>query len=159
MLIAYKKGYRVLSDGTFVSPKGVPLKTKVIRGKYRCYTLRISPSESGNVMIHRLCAYQKYGDIIFMADCVRHINGNSLDNSFKNIEIGTSKDNAQDVPKEKRNLIGINASRFSIKWDREAVERYYKLHGYKNTMKHFGISSSSLWRVLHRKTNNVNPNK
>lgn len=159
IIIAYEKGYRVLEDGVFISPKGVPLKTKLIRGKYECYSLKIGDNAIANLMIHRLCAYQKFGDLLFKADCVRHLDGNSLNNSWDNIAIGTIKDNVHDIPKKKRIWIGENASKYTIKWDREKIEEYYnKTHSYKETMNHFGISKSSLWRVLHRKTYNKNPN-
>lgn len=159
IIIAYEKGYRVLEDGVFISPKGVPLKTKLIRGKYECYSLKIGDNAIANLMIHRLCAYQKFGDLLFKADCVRHLDGNSLNNSWNNIAIGTIKDNVHDIPKKKRIWIGENASKYTIKWDREKIEEYYnKTHSCKETMNYFGISKSSLWRVLHRKTYNKNPN-
>ena len=154
LLKAYESGYRVLEDGTFVSPNGCVLKTKLIRGRYKAYTIKISTTEKSHIMIHRLCAYQIYGDKLFEAECVRHLNGDSLDNSWMNIAIGTYKENSQDVPKEKRQWIGENASKYTIKWDREEIENFYKKHSGKETRKHFGISPSSLWRVLNRKTNN-----
>ena len=39
----------------------------------------------------------KYGEEAFEADCVRHLNDNSLDNSWDNIVIGTHMDNHLDA--------------------------------------------------------------
>ena len=55
------------------------------------------------IKVHRLAAYQKFGDKLFEKGMqVRHLNGNKLDFSFENIELGTGKENCQDIPKEQR---------------------------------------------------------
>ncbi|QNI20428.1 HNH endonuclease [Bacillus phage 1_ICo-2020] len=46
---------------------------------------------------HRLIAYIKYGEVAFEAECVRHLNDNSLDNSWDNIALGTHMDNHLDA--------------------------------------------------------------
>ncbi|WP_430794437.1 HNH endonuclease [Bacillus thuringiensis] len=48
---------------------------------------------------HRIIAYLKYGETAFEAECVRHLNDNSLDNSWDNIEIGSLYDNHLDAVK------------------------------------------------------------
>lgn len=63
-------------------------------------------------MVHRLQAYQKFGDKIFENKIVvRHLNGNYLDNSWDNILIGTFSDNKMDIPKENRIKSATTASR------------------------------------------------
>lgn len=55
------------------------------------------------VKVHRLVAYQKFGNAIFEKGIeVRHLNGNKLDFSFENISIGTAKENSQDKPRKER---------------------------------------------------------
>ena len=47
--------------------------------------------------VHRLIAFQKFGDQIFKTGIVvRHLNCNSLDNSESNIEIGSQFENKMD---------------------------------------------------------------
>jgi hypothetical protein len=89
-------------------------------------------------------AYQKYGELLFAADCVRHLNGNSLDNSYDNIEIGSWSDNMMDIPKEIR-------VRRSVKYKNiDEIRNYYNnCKSYKETMERYGISSKgTLYHIL-----------
>lgn len=53
--------------------------------------------------VHRFQAYVKYKDLIYKEKiCVRHLDGNSLNNSIDNIEIGSWTDNRLDIKKEIR---------------------------------------------------------
>lgn len=152
-IIAHERGYRVLEDGTFVSPKGKVLKTTASRGGYRQYSIKIN-GEDSSFKIHRLCAYQKFGNELFSAECVRHLDGNCTNNAWDNIEIGSQKDNLSDVPKEVRQKMGENASRYTIKHHnvREIQEYRKQGHTYKEIMKKFKLSNGSVvWRILHRK--------
>lgn len=46
--------------------------------------------------VHRLQAFQLFGEAALDADCVRHLDGNKLNNRPENLAIGTYKDNMAD---------------------------------------------------------------
>jgi hypothetical protein len=148
---AHQKGYYVDMDGNvvFKNKKRKP----ILNGKYYIFTFKYE-NKSFNVKIHRLQAYQKYGDIIFNKNIVvRHLNGNSLDNSFNNIEIGSYHDNTMDIPKEKRLFSAKNAASFNIKYNADDVKKYYQENkSYKKTMEFFGIKSkNTLYNIIHNR--------
>ena len=96
---AYKKGYRVSDCGQKViyKEKERKLQTVITLGKpYFRFSVGYKGS-STNIMVHRLQAYQKYKNRVFTDSLVvRHKNDNSLDNSKKNILLGTLQDNSRD---------------------------------------------------------------
>lgn len=99
------------------------------------------------VRVHRLQAYQKFKDKIYESNIVvRHLNGNSLDNSFNNIGIGTQVDNAIDRPKEDRLKHGRFAASFNVKYSKELTDEikefYNNCKSYKQTKEKYNISSS-----------------
>lgn len=135
---AYDKGYRVNKDGCVVSPKGMIVKPMINNQGYSHFHVRVC-SVNTVVFVHRLCAYQMYGELSLTADCVRHLNGNSIDNRPENIQIGTHHDNAMDIPKEHR----IKRSQHNIvhKDHQKIIDFHNKSKSYKKTMEKFGISS------------------
>jgi hypothetical protein len=51
-----------------------------------------------NIAIHRLQAFQKYGDLLYEeGTVVRHLNGDPGSNAWDNIAIGTMSDNMFDI--------------------------------------------------------------
>lgn len=156
---AYKKGYHVNDKGDVISPKGNVLKCKMTnnnRVKYLTFGVRFC-GKVKYIHVHRLVAYQKYGDITFSCDCVRHLDGNSLNNSFDNIEIGTMSDNSHDIPKEKRVKIAKYASSFQRNYNNDIrvveIKKYYKeVNSYSKTMERFGIlSRGTLHYILNKR--------
>lgn len=99
------KGYTVNNDGVLFNKKGDQINLGVTKSNYKTFNLRQKNGGPRRVFIHKLQAYQKYGEDAFMEGIVvRHLDGNSLNNSFENIAIGTQSDNMMDIPKEKRIL-------------------------------------------------------
>ena len=141
LIRAYNKGYRIDREGYAISPSGRKMKfRKAGKGGYYCINYKVD-NVNHSVPYHRLMAYQKFGDLLFAADCVRHLNGNHHDNSYDNIEIGTLSDNIMDIPQEIRRRSAIIAT--NIKYDNvEEIREYYsKVNSYKKTMDKFNISS------------------
>lgn len=59
-----------------------------------------------------LQAYQMYGDSwLYGSLVIRHKNGDSTDNSTQNIELGTVKENANDVPEHEK----VRIARLAVK--------------------------------------------
>lgn len=151
LLEAYKLGYRISDDGKYLNPKG-----KILRGHKHgsgyleggIVTISSGKRKTEQFSLHRLQAYQKFGDTIFAEGIVvRHLDGNPLNNSFSNIEIGTQKDNALDIPKETRKRTGKNAASFLRKLSEKEAKEIRKLRQegwkYKDLMKKFNIKSKA----------------
>ena len=142
--IAYNKGYRVSKSGKCLNPNGEEISRNNNGKDYYVFSLR----NNGKILkigIHRLQAYQKFGDSIYNKGMqVRHLNGNSLDNSICNIEIGTGSQNMMDRSSEDRLKHAILASSHIVKFDHSRVKAFYnKCKSYKKTMIEFDIKSKS----------------
>lgn len=153
---AYDEGYRVANDGSIISPDGNVKKTRVGNDNYMRFTIGIDGLRSP-IMVHRFAAYQKFGEIMFAADCIRHLDGNSLNNSLDNLEIGTNSDNRLDIQENVRIRVATIASHSNPKYrDNEFVKRVREYHekerSYKKTMEKFGISSKgTLYHMLNKR--------
>lgn len=91
-------------------------------------------------------AYQKFKDKIYEDNIVvRHLNGNSLDNTFNNIGIGSQSENMFDRPREERIKHGRLAASFNIKYHKELIDEmkefYNNCKSYKQTMEKYNLSS------------------
>ena len=138
--VALKRGYTVTEDGQLFNPNGKEIST--LDGGYYKTSLKVNKIKR-NLKVHRLQAYQKYGDKLFEEGIVvRHKNGNPLDNSWDNILIGTNSDNMMDIPKQIRIKRAKHATSFVRKYNKEEVIKFHKKEkSYKLTMEKFGISS------------------
>ena len=98
-----KLGYKVSKEGKVLGVKGKNLSDKPItKAGYHYFSARVNKIRE-IVLTHRLQAYQKFGESMFKRGMeVRHLNGDSLDNSWENIGIGTHSQNMMDISKEKR---------------------------------------------------------
>ena len=149
IIYAFQRGYRLNEDGDLISPKGKALVSKVRKFKrklgksvhtqrYKVFSVYIPNYGTVTVLCHRLGAYQKFSKRVFEKGVlVRHLNGNSLDNSLSNLALGTVVDNRMDIPPEVRRRASLIASRqrrrFSdeiisqIRHDREAGMTYSQI--------------------------------
>lgn len=138
--LAFEAGYRISKSGDAIAPNGAmlkPMKLHMRKLVYYAFSFR-----NCKVKYHQLQAFQKFGDAVFKNDCVRHLNGNSLDNSFDNIALGSFTDNRMDISPEERKRLAIEASINAQKYKHSDVIDYYKQgHSYKDIMEHFGITS------------------
>lgn len=146
---AYNLGYRVTRKGILLNSNGDEMSCRLDKHGYYERTLRVNSQDKKwtHLMIHRLQAYQKYGDKIYEPGIqVRHLNGNSTDNSYNNIGIGTAHDNAMD----KDVAVRLSSSRMAAKslplrYSKEKIlsiknDRKNGLT-YGEIMKKYGISS------------------
>lgn len=153
IIYAFNKGYRVTEEGNAINPNGKIIKGSITKKGYKKFNIRLQNRDTMPVFLHKLCAYQKFGDIVFAADCVRHIDGNPLNNAWNNIEIGTNGDNRMDMPKEKRKILSKHAASFLCKYNKNEIRKFYEenSHSYKKTMAYFGIKSKgTLWFILNK---------
>jgi len=149
LLVANKKGYRVDINGNVISPFSGKILSLMKGGKdslqYYYFSIRDYDGNRTTVRVHRLVAYQKFGDDIFNSEIeVRHFNSDSLDNSRDNIKIGTHSENMKDKPKSVRVKAAIKAStHVRILTDNEVeLIRLKRLQGftYQELSDKFGLS-------------------
>jgi len=158
VVCAYEKGYRVV-NGNVISPFSD--RTRALRlhidKSYPRYRFSIGVDGRGrySIDVHKLLAYQKYGEKMFKEGVqVRNLDNDSLNNSEDNIVLGTMSDNMMDRPKEVRQRLSVGASTHIRKFtDREMEEiRALRKKGnsYAALMKRFGISSTgTLYYILN----------
>ena len=156
LILAYEKGYRVKNNTVYGIKKGQPLKLFCSQAGYLYFNVRIK-RKAIKVFLHRLVAYEKYQHRLFEPHVlVRHLNGNSKDNSFANIVIGTQKDNMLDKNPKERLEHAIKASKSIRKFTNEQVNQikqdYIAGLKYKALMEKFNISSKG---TLHHILNNT----
>ena len=152
VIIAFKKGYRSDKDGQVTSNRGYLNCFKNNKGYMQFSSARIDGLQR-QISVHRLQAYQKYGNSMFEDGIVvRHLNGVRDDNSWDNIAIGTESDNRMDIPQHIRVASALYASSFNQKYDKDEVKAFYQeTKSYKKTMEEFGISSKGTLHYILNK--------
>lgn len=144
-----KKGYFVDSLGNVFNKNKRPIKLSKSNSGYLSFNTRISFNRITRVFVHRLQAFQKFGDSIFNKGThVRHLNGVSIDNSFENIGIGSQSDNMLDIPEYKRI---INASNPKFEHDKIIEDRNRGMR-YSEIMKKHNIKSKGTLSFIINKS-------
>ena len=142
LIEAVKRGYYLYKSGKLFNFNGVEVKGHITDTGYLRTNIRLE-GKYKHVKFHRLQAYLKFSDRLFdIGMMVRHLNGNKLDNSYENIEIGSNHDNQMDIPKHSRLIRSKPGALKSIKYCKEDVINYHNIEkSYKKTMEYFKISS------------------
>lgn len=154
-ILAVQKGYYIDADGNAHSSKTIKIIGTRGQREYSYIGIRNDLGKNIKVYVHRLQAFQKFGEEIYKKDIhVRHLNGNSFDNSFDNIEIGNASENMLDKPKITRVMA---ASKANKKYPDELVDEIKSLrlsgYSYKDLMIKYNISSKgTVNAILNRKT-------
>lgn len=146
LLVAKNKGYRVDDYGNVFSvKKKIALRKAQERYNFtiRYYGQRVT------IAVHKFVAYLKFGDEIFKDGIVvRHLDGNSLNNSWENIGIGTHSDNMMDIPQKNRIEKAIKASTKIRKFSNEEVQQIWDDRNsgmtYKKISEKYNTSKSTL---------------
>lgn len=156
--IAFSKGYRVV-DGEVYSPYNNSTKKLYLHSKnkpYVCFCVKVG-KRTRNVLVHRMVAYQKYGDAIYNDGiCVRHMDGDGANNLEDNIEIGTHSDNMSDIDPSlrlKKSLIGTSKQRkFTDEQIVEIKNKYSSGWTLKMLMEEYGGAKSTMSYIVNNKT-------
>ena len=153
-----EKGYEVLENGE-VKGKIKILSLRIDKKGYKSFTFRNKNGAREVVLVHRLQAYKKFGDKIFEKGIVvRHLNGNSLDNSWDNIAIGTQSDNMFDRSKEslkEHSLIATRKRQDKFRTYKERCLIYEDLRNnipYSEIMKTYNIPSKGTLSYMKNKS-------
>lgn len=141
ILCAKEKGYFVDGIGN-VWYNGRIVKGFITSPGYRRINIRDYNGECVDVMVHRLQAYQKYGDEMFDESVqVRHLNGDPSDNSWDNIAIGSQSDNMMDRDVGNRLRIAKLAASYVSK---RVLAGGIEFDSYCDAARHFGISDNGI---------------
>jgi len=149
---AHQKGYRVSGDGkTVTSPfRDEPCRPACRKDGYPWFTVCTESGISRRCTVHRLQAYQLFGERIYENGMmVRHLDGDRMNPAAYNLALGTSSDNQLDRPEADRiRCAGLAA----LKFNHEAVREFYRqTKSYKQTMAEFGLKSKgTLHHILHK---------
>ena len=137
----FNKGYRINKDGV-VKHLNIIVVGSMQNG-YKQFGYRDSEHKTKHCKFHRLQAYQKFGDKIYEEGMVvRHLDGNPLNNTWDNIEIGTDYDNHMDIPSNVRMNLAIKATKAIIRWDYKVIRVMHDSGmSYSQIMKETGITS------------------
>ncbi|MFA5366674.1 MAG: HNH endonuclease [Dehalococcoidia bacterium] len=99
ILIAIEKGYYCDTNGNVFSKFKKLSLCGNSKGYYH-FSIRINKNRYP-IQVHQFVAYLKFGDKIFDDNIeVRHLNGNSLNNCWDNIDIGSHIQNMGDIPQK-----------------------------------------------------------
>jgi hypothetical protein len=110
LLFAAEKGYYVDMNGNAYSPSGKKLSLKLSGGRYS-FGMRYEGIVV-RVKIHKFIAYFKFGDKMFEDKIeIRHLDNDSLNNNWDNIEIGTHSENMMDITSKVRVEKAIHAGK------------------------------------------------
>lgn len=158
----FEKGYTIDINGNVFNPKGKKLRlyTHTLKNGYSRKEVAIRHKDvKFQLLVHRLQAYLKFGEIIFEeAVQVRHLDGNSLNNSWDNIEIGTCSENRLDMSDEIRKEISFKAIRQKQNNSRPYEQRcliYEDLKNgvpYSEIMKKHNVSSKGTLSFMKNKS-------
>jgi len=153
-------GYYIDEVGNVYSPRGNKLKPIMMGDSRPSFSVRYN-SKNRNIMIHRYIMYLIYGDILFDFECVRHLDGNPLNNHPLNLALGSQKDNMFDIPKvirsrriKTRNTKCILSGTGNyIAWDiririYKLSRRLYKVRGAINAIaRKFGVTRQTVRNI------------
>ena len=143
--ILVKRGYTMNKCGECFNPKGEKIYGSVSSSGYLCSAVRINKKHT-RFRFHRFMGYLKFGEEIYKSGIqVRHLDGNSLNNSWDNIDIGTQSENMHDIPKERRIECALKATQRVKRYsDKDVLEmKMLRDNGakYSEIMELFNISS------------------
>lgn len=152
--IAFRMGYRVDLHGRIRGLRGRILKGWWNNWGYHCFRVG---HDIASVTVHRLVAYQKFGDKIYAEGVeVRHLDGNQRNNCPSNIDIGTASENCMDKPLGQRLRVAKLAALVvrklrdedvvALRADRAAGMKYVDL------IKKYGVAKSTVSYVVNGKT-------
>ncbi len=154
---AHRRGYYVDEWGAVRSPRGKTRATNVDdAGFYRFNIWEVGRSR-GHVPVHRLVAYQLYGDRALDERLfVRHLNTDRLDNRPENIELATRSVIQMDIEHSKRLAYAVNAASYLRRLTEGQVAELRAMRQAGATLKvlcaRFGIAKSTASYIVNGKT-------
>ena len=150
LIETYSKGYRV-SNGIVTNAVGKERKLKLSSkrvGGYYSFNMKLAGTKvSMPVQVHKLVAYQKFGETMFITGIeVRHLDGNSTNNLDDNIVLGTRSQNELDKSRELRKRVASIAGSAHSPHNWQAIEfSYFHLgKGFKRLKQQYAVPLGTL---------------
>ena len=156
----FEIGYNINKDGNIIR-KNLSIKSIFPENGsgYQYITVRLPMKYNARIPIHKIQAYKKFGSVMFEKGIlVRHLDGNPLNNSWDNIEIGTNSDNMMDRgPKCRKNSATIATRKMQdiIRSYEDRCKIYEDLKNemsYNEIMKKHNISSKGTLSFMKNKS-------
>lgn len=149
--IAHLKGYRCDKAGNVTGAMGKVLSVRPNSHGYPYFGISIGDGKKKNVAVHRLQAFQKFGAAIFALGIeVRHMDANTFNAHWDNLELGTKHQNMMDKSPEVRLASAITAARAAQKHDHAAIIHHYHEFGFTRTLKDCGVGKGTLSFILNK---------
>lgn len=157
---AKNKGYRVEPDGCVIGLRGYKLKTFIYHvgnADYRFFSISGTKDRVSTVRVAHLQAYQKYGETALGEKVVvRHLDGDSLNDAWDNIAIGSHSDNMMDIPERARRRKAKWAASFVRKLTAGQVRELRAFREKGATLvelaEKYGLAKSTVSYIVNRKT-------
>lgn len=157
--LAHFKGYRVVNGGVLNAngkPRKTRIRTRLRNGSaYSVEQFTVSDTEGNSfpIPVHRLLAFQKFGEASLAEDIqVRHKNNNSLDNVEANILIGTGTDNALDrTPLSRQEHAAKGRQTYTVEFIAGLRAAHQAGESYREIEQRTGVSRSMLSYYLSKK--------
>lgn len=157
---ALARGYHVTPAGDVISPSGRLRKLRVHekrRGQapYLSFSLAVG-GRTATIYVHKLAALQLFGESSLQPDVVvRHVDGNSQNNSHSNLAMGTQSDNMFDRGPEERKSHALKAARTRRVLSGEQVAAIVELRrsGARglDVARQFGVTESTVSEIMSGK--------
>lgn len=155
---AHRRGWRVDDAGVLRRPDGSAAPFHFDDDGYPRFTVWLADLRvRKSIHVHRLVAYQKFGDAMFVKGIeVRHLDNTPGNSAPSNIEIGTPSENAFDKSRETRVRVAAGArrkltpeQRVELLADRSAGMKYTDLAA------KYGLQKSTISYIVRGMTYSV----
>lgn len=151
------RGYRVIDGQVWHPDASAPRKLQANRGGYLVFSAGSRKEGTrGTAYVHRLAAWQKFGDEIFSWADVRHLDGDKTNNRPENLVLGTRSENMMDRDATDRVAHARKAARVQRKMTDKQVAQLRKdrVAGatYAVLMQKYGISKTAVSYIVNHKT-------
>jgi hypothetical protein len=159
LLEAWRRGYRIDEYGDAISPYSDRKLSLQDRKGYLRFSLAFNGRKI-HVSVHRLAAFQKYRYLLFEQGIqVRHLDGDSRNNCFDNIVIGTATENQMDKSEKIRLRSARVAAAAQRKFTDEEIAQIRDMYAsgkwrYKDIAEVFGVVKSTVSYIINRQTYN-----
>lgn len=153
---AFARGVRVDDVGRPRSARGKLLAERWRADGRKVITVR-GPDGPGPILVHRLAAYQKFGEAALAPGThVRHLDNDNQNNELDNLELGDAKTNRADADPEweawRAQRAGDATRALDERRERELVELYKRGNlTVSDVADHFGVSRSTVYRIVRRR--------
>lgn len=119
---------------------------------YKVFNYTNAYKKSVKIKVHRLQAFQKFGYDLFQNYLVRHVDGNKLNNSYLNIDIGDCIDNYKDKSRFEKLKYSIIKSGLKVSERNNLRNDYKNGVSVKELCEIYNLKKGTVWEIIYKKT-------